>query len=129
MSHYSNNSINNEKCQEVNTNFEKTKIMIAEIYKLRISSAPLRVLLYQIDQEFGHLDKGKIKNGDTINHGTRSKRLGISIKSDERASILLEKMNIFRIDKSFHENNIYYINTDVSTWIVNKKEKCNEKEN
>jgi hypothetical protein len=129
MSHYSNNSTDNGKSQEIKTNFVKTKMMIAEAFKLNISAGTFRVLLYQIDQEFGHINDGQIKDGDMIDHDTRSRIIGIDEKTDDRATRILKDMNIFHIDKSFHVNNIYHINTDVSTWVVNKKKKRNEKKN
>jgi hypothetical protein len=110
------NNTSPDKSQE--TNFDIVKKLIKSTFKLNITLIPLRLLLYQIDQEFGFIRNGKVKDGDVIGHLRRSKHLNISRRSEIRAVKELESLNIFIVDRKHLATNHYHINRDTSTWIL-----------
>ena len=105
-----------EKSQD--TNFDVVKNILKSAWKLDITLISLRLLLYQIDQEFGFIRNGKVKDGDKIGHMRRSKHLNISRRSGIRAVKELESLNVFIVDRKYLSTNRYHINRDTSTWIL-----------
>lgn len=112
----SDNNTSSEKSQD--TNFDIVKSLIKSAWKLDITLIALRLLLYQIDQEFGFIRNGKVKDGDKIGHLRRSKHLNISRRSGIRAVKELELLNVFIVDRKYLSTNLYHINRDTSTWIL-----------
>lgn len=113
------NTTDNSKSQE--TNFDIVKRIHKAAYKLDLTSAAFKVLLYQLDQEFGFIRNGKVKDGDVIGHLRRSKHLGISRSTEFRAISELEKLNVITITPNRYLPNCYHINRDTSTWILSSK--------
>jgi hypothetical protein len=113
------NSDNNTPSQKSqDTNFDTVKNILKSAWKLDITLISLRLLLYQIDQEFGFIRNGKVKDGDKIGHLRRSRHLDISRRSGIRAVKELESLNVFIVDRKYLSTNRYHINRDTSTWTL-----------
>jgi hypothetical protein len=112
----SDNNIPSEKSQE--TNFDIVKRLIRIAWDLDITPLALRLLLYQIDQEFCFVRNGKTKDGDVIGHLRRSRHLRVSRQGEIDATMELEKRNILQIDRKHHATNRYHINRDTATWVL-----------
>jgi hypothetical protein len=110
------NNTSPEKSQE--TNFDVVKRLIKIAWDLDITPLALRLLLYQIDQEFCFVRNGKVKDGDVIGHLRRSRHLKVSRQGEIDATMELEKRNIIQISRSHHATNRYHINRDITTWIL-----------
>jgi hypothetical protein len=103
------------------TNFDIVKRLIKATWRFDMSPLALRLLLYQIDQEFCFIRNGKIKDGDVIGHLRRSKHLNVSRRGEIKAIMELEELNIFTIDRKYLSTNRYHINRDPLTWGIRKQ--------
>lgn len=118
MALLNNDSTNSNENQY--TNYEIVKELLHVIWKLKINNTERRILEYQIDQEFGYIKNGKLKDGDSHGYHYLTKKLGMSIGSKRKiieAHNQLMSMNILLYDKSGYTNK-YWINRDINTWII-----------
>jgi len=79
------------------------------------------LLFYQIDQEFGFIRNGKVKDGDKISHSSRSKHLGLSIRAEIYATQELMGKGVLFVDLEYNGVNRYHINRDTNMWIISDK--------
>jgi hypothetical protein len=111
-----NNNSSAKKCQD--NNFAIVKLLLEYTWQLDITLSALRILNYQIHQEFGFIQNGEIKDGDTVTHRTRNRHLGIDKSTGIDAVKELEKANVITVERKHRVTNRYRINRDVSTWIL-----------
>jgi len=108
------NTTRHNKSQE--TNYEIAQRLTRAACKANTTHLALRILIYQIDQEFGFIKNGNIKDGDLVGHAIRSKFLEVTRRGDIKAMNELEALNILKIDRQPNRANRYHINRDTSTW-------------
>jgi len=112
------NNTPSNKCQD--NNFAIVKLLLEYTWQLDITLSALRILNYQIHQEFGFIQNGNVKNGDKVAHTMRSRHLGISKNTEIEATQELERLNVLIVERKHRIVNRYHINRDVSTWILRK---------
>lgn len=113
-----NNNSYSTKCQD--NNFAIVKLLLEYTWQLDITLSALRILNYQIHQEFGFIQNGEVKDGDKVTHTMRSRHLGISKNTEIEATQELELLNVITVERKHRIVNRYHINRDVSTWILKK---------
>lgn len=100
------------------SNFLVVKELLRHVWKLNITLSAMRVLLYQINQEFGFIKDGRLKDGDKVTHKLRSRHLNINKRTEIDATQELERLNILIIERKHRVINHYHINRDTSTWLL-----------
>jgi len=118
MSYSVDNNTQRNNCQDTRTNFEIVQDLIRHTWQLDTTKTALRLLLYQINQEFCYIRDGKVKDGDKVCHRTRCRHLGISLRAEIYAVEELERLNVLTVERKHRITNRYRINRDTSTWIL-----------
>jgi len=113
-----NNIISSTNCQDTRTNFGIVQDLIRYSWRLDTTKTALRLLIYQINQEFCYIRDGKVKDGDKVCHRTRCRHLGISLRAEIYAVEELERLNVLTVERKHRITNRYRINRDTSTWIL-----------
>jgi hypothetical protein len=112
---------NTQANKSQDSNFLIVQSLIRNAWKLGLSGIEYQVFLYQIDQEFGFIRNGKLKDGDKVSHESRSKHLGITERAEINATQELENRGVLFIDRKHRTVNRYHINRDVSMWMISHK--------
>jgi len=118
LSNADNNTPSN-KSQD--SNYAIVQKLIKRAWQLGLSGAASQLLFYQIDQEFGFIRNGKVKDGDKISHSSRSKHLGLSIRAEIYATQELMGKGVLFVDTEYNGINRYHINRDTNMWIISDK--------
>jgi len=117
----SNGDNNTQPNKSQDSNYAIVQKLIKKAWQLGLSGGAAQLLFYQIDQEFGFIRNGKIKDGDKISHSSRSKHLGLSIRGEIYATQELMGKGVLFADIEYNGINRYHINRDTNMWIISDK--------
>jgi hypothetical protein len=112
-----NDNTNNEEKQQ--SNYEIAKEIGHIIWKIEVTPLAIRLLLYQVDQQFNYIKNGKIKEYDSVSLNVIARQFGMANYQNIVVAIKeLESCNILIVDREIGRRNKYFINRNIKEWII-----------
>lgn len=113
------NDYNIDNINNQDSNYRKTQKLLHVSWKLEITPLARRFLYYQIDQQYGYLKEGEIKEYDSFSMKNIAKQFNMNnYQSLSDAVDELESMNIMFVDRYRGSPNKYDINEDLESWVI-----------